>query len=67
LILYRVSHENISGNNEDRVVKPEGEENTKKKVQRNIAIRANEEEETQRENTVGPDQFGKLFIFIYTL
>jgi hypothetical protein len=43
-------------------VKPEGEENTQTK-QRNIAIRTNEEEGTQQENTIGPDQFGKLLYF----
>jgi hypothetical protein len=48
-------------------VKPEGEENTQTK-QRNIAIRTNEEEGTQQENTIGPDQFGKLlYFYIYPL
>lgn len=62
--IYRVSFENVSGNNEDREVKQEGEENTQTKVQRNISIKTNEEERTQEENTIGPDQFGKFFFLI---
>jgi len=46
----------VRGNNEDREVKNEGEENTQPKFQKKI-VAPNEEEKTP-EFTIGPDQFG---------